>query len=273
MDKYFNDFTNSANAVFDPLKLAVAAGRVTLVDPTNTGNTSSVATVSLAGVKAVSNVAIAGNRRSTRLKFLVKSGSDYWKYNTTTGVWEAATNSYVDAQLHEALFSEEALSRLPTYLGQIFDFAIIGYFMGDPAGATPYLTQIAFEYDKLAEGVTDVVDLVNIRGREVTAEGLGLADTITITLSRASLYNGVVHVDNTGIAVKTDANGNWSADLVPNHETDVPKLVPFDAEVYSYYTVKTKTKTYEVVIDKTDGASQTLVSLETKIAFVARVYP
>lgn len=272
MDKYFNDFTNSAASVFDPLKIAVAAGRATLVDPTNVGNTSSVATVSLAGVKAVSNVAIAGNRRSTRLKFLVKSGSDYWKYNTTTGVWEAATNSFVDAQLSEALFSEEALSRLPTYLGQIFDFSIIAYLMGDATGATPYLTQVAFEYDKLAEGIVNVVDLVTIKGREVTAEGLGLADSLTITLSRPSLYNGV-HVDNTGITVKTDANGNWSVDVVPNHDADVPSLVPFDAEVYSYYTVKSKTKTYEVVINKATGAVQTLVSLETKAAFVARVYP
>ncbi len=273
MDKYFNDFTNPAAAVFDPLKIAVSAGRATMVDPTNTGNTNSVATVSLAGVKAVSNLAVAGNRRSTRLKFLVKSGSDYWKYNTTTGVWEAATNSFVDAQLSEALFSEEALSRLPTYLGQIFDFSVIAYFMGDPTGATPYLTQVSFEYEKLAEGVTDVVDLVTIRGREVSAEGMGLADTITCTLSRASLYNGAVHVDSTGISVKTDANGNWAVDLVPNHDADTPVLVPFDAEVYSYYTVKTKTKTYEVVIDKADGAAQTLVSLETKLAFVARVYP
>lgn len=271
MTRYLNDLLDASKAVFNNTIITVSGGRAILADPTSTSNTATFATIAIPGVTKVSGVIVRGNERAGRLRYLIKSDGEYYSFNATTGEWEKVTNTYVAAQAAADIFSADALKKLPDFLGEVFDFTVVAYFMGDATAPSPFITQVQFDYDKLDEGNLTVIDTVRLTGRVIDAKGNGVADTITATLSSPSVYSGVA-VDVKGVVAKTDAAGNWSLDLLPNHDADTPVLVPHSGQVYSFYTIKTKTKTYEVVINRAGGAEQTIESLESRLAFVNRVY-
>jgi hypothetical protein len=273
MKRFFSDLTNSADFVFDPLKIAVANGRASLVDATAVTNDLTLATANVEGVRSIANLVVYSNRRDNRLKFLVKSGSDFYKYNQMTGQWVTAVGSYVEAQLLEVVSASEALGKLPAALGDIFDFSLCAFFYGDPTGASPYISQVSFDYEQLPEGVVDVVDFVTVKGREIRADGGSKISNITATLSHDCVYSSKVSVAKDAVSTRVDANGNWELKLVPNHNADSIILAPANGSQYSFYTIKTSAGSLEVVINKADGAVQNILDLESRMDFVARVYP